>query len=75
MNVNFAKLNFMSKIGTSHVLVLYGSYASYMKKWYPYKDMKTVLNIQFEEMKEVSSISCSFVLPAKQEMNNNRINA
>jgi len=65
----------MSKIRTPHVLVLYGSYASYMKKWYPYKDMEAVLNIQFEEMKEVSSISCSLVLPAKQKMNNNRIKA
>jgi len=34
--------------------VLYGSYTSYMKKWYPYRNLANVLNIQFEDMKEVS---------------------
>ncbi|KAF6021208.1 SULT6B1 [Bugula neritina] len=32
--------------------VLYGSYAHFMKGWYPYRDMETVLNIQYEEMKK-----------------------
>ncbi|KAF6021207.1 SULT6B1 [Bugula neritina] len=32
--------------------VLYGSYTSYMRKWYPYRNLANVLNIQFEDMKE-----------------------
>jgi len=39
---------------TFYILVLYGSYAHFMKAWYPYRNMENVLNIQFEEMKHVS---------------------
>ncbi|KAF6021212.1 SULT6B1 [Bugula neritina] len=32
--------------------VVYGSYAQYMKTWYPHRNNENVLNLQFEDMKE-----------------------
>jgi len=53
---NEAKIKFMSNNKQFSLLVLYGSYAHFMKGWYPYRDMETVLNIQYEEMKKVGLI-------------------